>query len=405
MNAAAIRELSEKYRDYTAEVLSRLIQTPGFSGREKDRCDLILRLCKEAHFDEYRVDGLGSVVARVGHGPKTLAFDAHIDTVEIGDRGQWRQYPHLGEIADGLVYGLGASDQLGGAAAMIASGRMLRELGYDGAYTIYYTFTVMEEDCDGLCWRYLIEKEGLRPDLVVSTEPTACRLFTGQRGRMEIEIQLKGRSAHGSVPELGDSAAYKAARAALAVERLAQDLQPDADGFLGRGSVTVSRIEVTGPSQCSVPDQATLYLDRRLTWGEDAAFALGQVRDYVTEALGEPPYRIWMPRYEKRGYKNTDFSQELYFPSWRTPAGHALVRGARAAYAALYGEELVPGPCRYSTNAVAFCGRHHIPSIVMGPGDVESCHRPNETTRVEDLVRSAAFYTMLPYILEADGAV
>ena len=395
-----IKELSEQHREYTAQLLSKMIRVPGFSGREKERCELIVELCKEAGFDEVRIDGLGSVVGRVGHGPKKLAFDAHIDTVEIGDRSQWVKEPHSGEIADGLVYGLGSSDQLGGAAAMIASGRMLKELGYAGEYSVYYTFTVMEEDCDGLCWLYLIEEEGLKPDYIVSSEPTACKLFRGQRGRMEIEILLKGISSHGSIPHNGISAAYKASRAALAMEQLNEDLQPDADNFLGKGSVTVSEMEVTGPSQCSVPDEARLYLDRRLTWGEDDKIAIGQVEDYITKALGEAPYKVYMPNYKKRGYKDTDFTQELYFPTWKTEDTNSIVSCSREAYKELYGKEIVEGPCIYSTNAVAFAGRHHIPTVVLGPGDVEACHKPNETTRVEDLVVCSALYTLLPYLLK-----
>ena len=246
--AGKIKDLSEIYRSYTAEVLGKMIRVPGFSGKEKDRCEVIVKLCREAGFDEVYIDGLGSVVGRVGHGPKKLAFDAHIDTVEVGDRSQWKADPFGGNVTeDGLVYGLGSSDQLGGAACMIASGRILKELGYDGEFTIYYTFTVMEEDCDGLCWLYLIEEEGLKPDYIVSSEPTACRLFRGQRGRMEIEIQLKGISSHGSLPHNGVSAAYKAARAALAMEQLNEDLKPDQDNFLGKGSVVVSMMEVKGP--------------------------------------------------------------------------------------------------------------------------------------------------------------
>lgn len=395
-----IIKLSEEYRAYTAGLLSKMVQVPGFSGREKERCELIVKLCREAGFDEVYIDGLGSVVGRVGNGPKKLAFDAHIDTVEIGDRSQWKFDPHSGEIKDGLVHGLGTSDQLGGAASMIAAGRMLKELGYDGEFSVCFTFTVMEEDCDGLAWIYLIEKEGLKPDYIVSSEPTACRLFRGQRGRMEIEILLKGVSSHGSIPEKGDSAAYKAARAALAIDKLNKELQPDEDNFLGKGSVTVSQMETSGPSQCSVPDKARIYLDRRLTWGEDAELAISQVKKYVTAAMGEEPEKVYMPYYTKRGYKNTDFGQELYFPTWKIAEDHELVTASRHAFRELYGQDLIPGPCTYSTNAVSFCGRYHIPTVIMGPGDVEVCHKPNESTRVDDLVICSAFYTMLPYVLK-----
>lgn len=397
--AEEIRALSEKYREYTTECLSRMVRIPSFSGREEEVCKEIKKMCEEANFDEVYIDGLGSVVGRVGNGPKKLAFDAHIDTVEIGDINQWDFDPFLGDVKDGLVRGLGTADQAGGAAAMIASGRMLKEMGYDGDFSIYYTFTVMEEDCDGIAWLYLIEKEGLKPDFIVSTEPTACDLYRGQRGRMEIEIQIKGLSAHGSMPEIGDNAGYKAAKAALAIEQLEADLQPDEDGFLGKGSITLSQMEVSGPSQCAVADEARIYCDRRLTWGENEEIAIGQVKDYVTKALGEEPHKVYMPYYDKRGYKNTDFGQELYFPSWKTEENHPLVVATREVNKELYGEDLIPGPCRYSTNAVAFCGRHHIPSVIIGPGDVAACHRPNETTRVEDLVKSSAIYTLLPYIL------
>ena len=90
-----IRELAEKYRDYTAENLSKLVKTKSYSSKEEDVCRLIVELCKEAGFDEVRIDGLGSVIARVGYGPKTMAFDAHIDTVEVGNIKNWNFDPFL----------------------------------------------------------------------------------------------------------------------------------------------------------------------------------------------------------------------------------------------------------------------------------------------------------------------
>jgi putative selenium metabolism hydrolase len=397
-----ILQKAEEYRDYTANTLSEMVKIKSYSGDEEAICRRIVEMCEEAGFDEVRIDGLGSVIGRVGQGPKKIAFDAHIDTVEVGDPDQWKFDPFSGEIRDGLVHGRGSSDQKGGAASMVTAGRILKELGYGGEYSVYFTFTVMEEDCDGMCWKYLIEEEKFKPDFFVSTEPTSCRIYRGHRGRMEMVVRLKGVSSHGSAPERGESAAYKAARAALAMEKLNEDLQPDEDNFLGKGTIVVSQIEVRGPSQCAVPDQAMLYLDRRLTWGEDAELAINQVKKYISEALGESPetVSVEMPMYTKRGWRKKDYGQELYFPTWKIPEDHKIVQSGVSAYKSLFGKDPVVDKWTFSTNAVATTGRHHIPAIGFGPGDENQAHAPNEVTRVEDLVICSAFYAMLPYSLE-----
>ncbi len=400
-----IKARAKELRSYTAENLSKMVKTKSYSSQEEDVARLIVTLLEEAGFDEVYIDGLGSVIGRVGNGPKKLAFDAHIDTVEVGNPDLWNFDPFSGEIKDGIVYGRGASDQKGGAASMITAGRILKELGYGGEYTVYFTFTVMEEDCDGMCWKYLIEEEGLKPDLVVSTEPTSCRLYRGHRGRMEIRVILSGISCHGSAPERGVSAAYKAARAALAMEQLNKDLQPDEDGFLGKGTITVSVMDVKGPSQCAVADYAMLYLDRRLTWGEDADMAIAQVREYISKATGDAPdsFIVEMPNYEKIGWTKKEYSQELYFPTWKLDEDHFLVQSGIDAYKTLFGKKPVVDKWTVSTNLVATTGRHKIPAIGFGPGDENQAHAPNEINRVDDLEICAAFYAMLPYSLEARG--
>ncbi|HQB54356.1 MAG TPA: YgeY family selenium metabolism-linked hydrolase [Sphaerochaeta sp.] len=400
-----IKARAKELRSYTAENLSKMVKTKSYSSQEEDVARLIVTLLEEAGFDEVYIDGLGSVIGRVGNGPKKLAFDAHIDTVEVGNPDLWNFDPFSGEIKDGIVYGRGASDQKGGAASMITAGRILKELGYGGEYTVYFTFTVMEEDCDGMCWKYLIEEEGLKPDLVVSTEPTSCRLYRGHRGRMEIRVILSGISCHGSAPERGVSAAYKAARAALAIEQLNKDLQPDEDRFLGKGTITVSVMDVKGPSQCAVADYAMLYLDRRLTWGEDADLAIAQVREYISKATGDAPdsFVVEMPNYEKIGWTKKEYSQELYFPTWKLDEDHFLVQSGIDAYKTLFGKKPVVDKWTFSTNLVATTGRHKIPAIGFGPGDEVQAHAPNEINRVDDLEICAAFYAMLPYSLEARG--
>jgi putative selenium metabolism hydrolase len=395
LQSASILESARRLRDWSAENLSAIVRIPSFSGKEEAVCRKIAALCTAAGFDEVRFDGLGSVIARVGKGPRKLAIDAHVDTVGVGDPSRRQTDPFSGLVKDGMVHGRGTADQKGGAAAMITEGRILKESRYDGPFSVYFAFTVLEEDCDGLCWRYLIEKEGLKPDLAVSTEPTSCRLYRGHRGRMEIEASVRGVSAHGSAPERGQSAAYKAARAALSMERMNEHLA--VDEFLGKGTVVVSKIDVHGPSQCAVPDQGMLYLDRRLTWGETADQALAQIR----EAMGADAEKVSMPWYDGKGWNGASFGQDLYFPTWKIAADHPLVAGGKEAYHSLFGRQPEVGKWTFSTNCVAICGKHGIPCIGFGPGDEDKAHAPNEHTRIDDLVIASAFYAMLPVSLEA----
>jgi putative selenium metabolism hydrolase len=390
-----INELAASYADDTAAILAKLVQTRSYGGEEGDVLRVIEEYCRGYNFDEVRFDGLGNLVCRVGSGERAIAFDAHIDTVMVGDESQWKSDPFSGEVRDGWLYGRGASDQKGGAASMITAGRILKEIGYTGPYAVYFTFTIFEEDCDGMCWRYLVEEEGLKPEFAVSTEPTSCRLYRGHRGRMEMKVHFKGVSAHGSAPERGENAAYKAARTAIALERLNEELEPDEGNFLGKGTIVVSQVTANGPSQCAVPDQAMLYLDRRLTWGETKELAVEQVR----EAGGADVASVEVPYYENTSWKGTTYGQELYFPTWKIEADHPLVRSGVAAYRGLYGKDPVVDKWTFSTNGVAICGKYGIPLIGFGPGDEDQAHAPNERLRVADLPIASAFYAALCYEL------
>ena len=222
-----IKTLSEKYSGYTAENLSRLVKIKSLSTEEKDVQLELKRQMKEAGFDEVIIDGLGNVIGRIGNGKKILAIDGHMDTVDIGNRENWDFDPLGGEIKDGFVHGRGTVDQEGGPAAFVTTGRILKELDFDKDLTIYFVGSVMEEDCDGLCWKYIIEEEGIKPDFAISTEPTNLNIYRGHRGRMEMHVSFYGVSSHGSAPERGKNAIYMASKVALEIEKLNEGLAFD----------------------------------------------------------------------------------------------------------------------------------------------------------------------------------
>lgn len=388
-----ISSLSSQYAGYTALNLSKLVKIRSVSLGEQAVAEELKRQMIEAGFDEARIDGLGNVIGRIGNGSKVLVFDGHIDTVDVGNPANWHFDPFSGEISDGYVHGRGTVDQKGGPAAFITAGRILKELAFSRDLTIYFTGTVIEEDCDGLCWKYLVEEEKLKPDLVVITEPTNLNIYRGQRGRMEIEVSFKGISAHGSAPERGKNAIYAASRACLEIEKLNERLA--SDPFLGKGSVTISQIVSGSPSLCAVADFAKIHLDRRLTWGETKESAIAEIQEVVKDMDAT----IEVLHYEETSYTGLRYGMEKYYPTWKLEEHHPLVLNAREAFRKVFGKEAVVDKWTFSTNGVTINGCYGIPCIGFGPGNEVLAHAPDEKVPVNDLVAASAFYAALAYIV------
>ena len=388
-----INELAEKYRDYTAENLSKLVKIKSLSMQEKEVQHELKRQMEEAGFDEVRFDGLGNVIGRIGNGKKVLAIDGHIDTVDIGNLENWDFDPLGGEIKDGYVHGRGTVDQEGGIASFVTAGRILKDLDFDRDMTLYFVGSVMEEDCDGLCWKYIIEEEKIKPDFVISTEPTNLGVYRGHRGRMEMRVVFHGISCHGSAPERGDNAIYRAARAALEIEKL--NLRLKHDDFLGKGTVTISEFKSGSPSLCAVADYAHLHLDRRLTWGETKESAVAEVEELVAELGG----KVEVLYYEETAWTGLKYGMEKYYPTWKIPVEHEIVQTAIKAHEKLFDKEARIDKWTFSTNGVTINGIYGIPVIGFGPGNEVLAHAPNEKVPIDDLVAASAFYAGFAYAM------
>lgn len=386
--ADKVNELAKKYESYTAENLSKMIQKKSLSMQEKEAAEELSRQMNEAGFDEVRIDKLGNVIGRIGNGKKIIAIDGHIDTVDIGNMNNWEFDPLGGEIKDGFVHGRGTVDQKGGPVAAVTAGRIIKELGLDNDVTLYVTGTVLEEDCDGLCWKYLVEEEKLVPEAVIITEPTNLNIYRGHRGRMEIEAEFFGVSSHGSAPERGKNAIYDASKASLEVEKLHSRLTHDE--FLGKGSVTVTEFISNSPSLCAVSDYAKIHLDRRLTWGEDRELALSQVEEIVKDMKA----KVFLLQYKAKAYTGFEYGMEKYYPTWKLEENHPLVKKGVNVYKDLFASDPLVDKWTFSTNGVTINGYYEIPTIGFGPGNEVLAHAPNEKVPVEHLVKASAFYAL-----------
>jgi len=269
---------------------------------------------------------------------------------------------------------------------MVYAGKIIKELGLNKDFTIYFTGTVMEEDCDGLCWKYIVEEDRIKPDTVIITEPTNLNIYRGHRGRMEIHVSFKGLSAHGSAPERGENAIYMGARAALEIEKLNRRLKTD--DFLGKGTVTISEFVSGSPSLCAVADYARFHLDRRLTWGETKESAVAE----VMEAVKPLDAAVKVLDYREKAYTGLVYGMEKYYPTWKIPPDHPSIKTAVDSFKRLFSKEPHVDKWTFSTNAVTINGFYNIPIVGFGPGNEVLAHAPNEKIPVSHLVDASAFY-------------
>lgn len=389
-----ILEKAESYKQDISNFLRDMVAISSESCQEKK---VVLRIKKEMEkvgFDQIDIDKMGNIIGRIGHGKHLIAMDAHIDTVGIGDRSLWTVDPLNGFEDDEIIMGRGTSDQEGGMASMVYAAKIIKDLDLSGDYTLLVTGTVQEEDCDGLCWQYMIEENGIRPEFVVITEPTSLNIYRGQRGRMEIKVETKGLSCHGSAPERGENAIYKMAPILSELKALHETLMDDP--FLGKGSLTVSEIFFSSPSRCAVADGCSISIDRRLTKGESFEYALQQIRDLP--AVQQSDAVVSMYDYKRPSYTGLVYPTGCYFPVWVLGAEHPATKTLVSAYRELFEKEPLVDKWTFSTNGVSIMGRYGIPCIGFGPGHEDQAHAPNERTWKDELVKACAMYAVIPRV-------
>ncbi len=395
IDGKAVLRQAEKYRPDVIRFMRDLIAIPGESTQERAVVSRIAKEMRKVGFDRVRIDRMGNVHGQMGKGKTLIAMDAHIDTVGIGSRKEWKWDPFKGKFEHGVIFGRGACDQRGGMVGMVYGMRVAKDLGLLDGVTVEVVGSVQEEDCDGLPWQYLVKKEKLRPRCVVITEPTNLNIYRGHRGRMEIAVTTYGVSCHGSAPERGRNAVYMMSRIIKEIEALNGRLKKDR--FLGKGSVTVSFIRCETPSLCAVPNEAYIHLDRRLTMGETKQSALKEVKEAVRRAgIPASQVKVEVLRYDVPSYTGLRYPTEKYFPTWAVPPSHPACKAAVKTYRTLFARAPRVDKWTFSTNGVAIMGMFGIPAIGFGPGNEVYAHSTLDQVPVDHLVKAAAFYAAFP---------
>ena len=398
VSAEIIRELQarvEAHRDTLTGFLRELCAIPSMESQIGPVGERVAEEMRRLGFEKVWFDSMGNIVGEIGSGPRTLVYDSHIDTVGVGDPKAWGWDPFEGKVEDGMLWARGACDEKGSTPGMVYGLAWAHELGLlEGWRGVY--FGNMEEWCDGIAPHALVEHEGLKPDFVVIGEPTKMGIYRGQKGRVEMQVFARGRSAHAAANELGDNALYKLLPIVEGIRDLNDQLPTDE--FLGQGRITATKVDVETPSINAVPDLAVLTIDRRLTWGEDRDEAIAQVQAMIPEEARER-VSVEMMYYDEPSYTGFVFPVDKYFPAWQVPEESAIVQAGLRTYEALWGERTHVGKWNFSTNGIYWNGKAGIPSIGFGPGDEVTAHTTEDSVSLEDVARATAWYALFPALL------
>ncbi len=406
---------------------------------------------------------------------RVVYFDGHTDTVKAL-RSTWREklggidsYDGLVDIDavdrdflrselghlppddewDHLIFGRGSADQLSGVVSEMLATKIALELAPEGALRgviIRAYATACEEDNDGAGPMYLMKEvlpgagPELIPDVVILTEGTgdaykgALGIYRGQRGRMQIEVTVTGRSCHGSMPWEGlNPLEHGGAIIAEAARRYDERDGFLDDPFLGHGTRTASWATLESPSDCAVPDRFTFRFDRRLTVGEVPEQAVADIDSLdAVRAAREAGLTVDVdvPTYDELTWRGYQPGNPQIYMGWATPEEHRAIDVAASVYESTLAPHITPSPSSdggmrpgarvdrwiFSTDGVGFpipaddtgiavpeskawveAGKFKHPAMFgFGPGIEQNTHKIGECVDQRELRLAIAFLARFP---------
>jgi len=345
-------------------------------GAEEACARLLGKVLEDAGFAiRYHSFGIGRVnlIANIGGTADQLplCFTGHIDVVPLG-AAAWTKDPFAGETDSGKLYGRGSSDMKSGVAAFVAAAvRMAPRLADTPGLELVIT-AGEETGCEG-AFHMLHDKALGRAGAVVVAEPTSNYPFVGHRGALWLRATATGVTAHGSMPERGVNAIYKAARAIGKLEAFRFANPPHE--LMGQATLNVGTVR-GGLNINSVPDEATIAIDIRTVPTVDHAALIAELSRQLA-----PDVRL-------------DTLMDLG-PVY-TPAENTWMQTVYDVVAPVLAARPVPRVATYFTDAAPLSRAYNNPpTVILGPGEPQMAHQTDEYCVVDRIEQSVAVYEEL----------
>jgi putative selenium metabolism hydrolase len=387
-------------REAIIQFMREICAIPSMDGQLKEVGERIGAEMTKLGFEEVRFDKMGNILGRIGSGKRVIVYDSHIDTVGVGDPAAWGWDPFKGKVENGILFARGACDEKGSTPGMVYGLSFAKELGLLKDTTAFY-FGNMEEWCDGIAPNTFVEVDpGIKPDFVVIGEPTKMNIYRGHKGRVELKVTASGRSAHAASHYLGDNAVYKMMAIITQIRELDRRMRfgMGYHPVQGYPSIAVTDVAARTASLNAVPDQFTIYIDRRITLSEPRDEVIAQIKGLIPDYL-QDEIQVEELFYDAPSYTGFVFPVSKFYPPWLLDDAHPLTQAGQNTIEALWGEKRTLGTWDFSTNGTYWAGKAGIPSIGFGPGDEKFAHTSLEQVPLDEVVAATEFYALFPEML------
>lgn len=375
--------LAAKTRGLEAEALSftqQLIRTPSPSLQEHEVARLVEDRMRSLGYENVFADDYGNVIGVLSgrQGQPTVLLSSHMDTADAGQASAWRQSPFSGEVRDGVLYGLGASDCKAGLAAQIYAGAVLRRALLPLKGNVVVAATVSEEQGGSLGLRHLVQDTlpslDLKPDFAILGEPTGLGIYYGHDGSAVFEVLIQGPDN------------FQVNDATTAVFERFRDQYRAADSA---GQLEFQTLYSPRFQQLPGASSGVINVCRRLPDTETVHGTIEQIKHEARAAAASVAHvavDVTVRREERQFYTKRTTILEQRVESWSLDPYHPLMTRARHSLAAA-SCEVSCGKFRLPRLGMGTAGgvlvnQFKIPAIAYGPGSEETCHGPNESVPV-----------------------
>lgn len=395
----------DQFEQEFVEKLTKMIQAKPLSEQEKGVADLLIGEFEKMGVEHYR-DEVGNVIAVIRgtkEGP-TIMTNGHMDIVPEGNPVAWTKKPFDPEYIDGVLYGRGTSDMLSGLLSAFMAFREVKQLVDEGAElagNLVFTGVVNEEPAESMgvieLMKESLPRYDIKPDFILIGEPTDGNVSCGQRGKVELVVDVYGKVAHSAVPWQGVNAFTKAQPLINAItNNFFEDPMVDPD--VGPECMTITDVELTpGRMYSCVPDKCSITIDRRYILPHSIQYCIDQIQsaiDYL--ASQDPDFKAEVhQRINHRGsYTGKYLDVAKQHPAWKTELDNEFVV---KTFEALRSVGQDPGVTFFKPGCDGSVtkGVYDIPTVGYSWQDGLYPHLPDERCVIADQLKAVEGYTKI----------